>query len=83
MNKDVHKLSTDVMQGAVIDGKQVAVPSIPYPMFTTKGLSFWKRLGGEKNWRPECDCGRVFETLEDYYAHIVYKNSPYGQDSDD
>lgn len=53
------------------------LPCIPYPLFTTRGLPFWKRFD-EKNWRPQCDCGRIFNSLEDYYAHIVYKNSPYG-----
>jgi hypothetical protein len=53
------------------------LPAIPMPFFTTKGLAFWKRPF-EKYWRPQCDCGRIFDNLEDYHAHIVYKNSPYG-----
>lgn len=51
--------------------------AIPHPLYVTAGLPWWKRLN-EKNWRPQCDCGRIFDTLEDYNAHIIYKNSPYG-----
>lgn len=72
-----HQLSNENQTSAKIGGKEVYVPAIPYPFFTTKGLPFWKRWN-EKNWRPECACGRIFETHEDYDAHIVYKNSPYG-----
>ena len=52
------------------------LPAIPYPLFTAEGLSIWKCLN-EANWRPKCMCGRIFQSLEDYNAHIVYKNSPY------
>lgn len=61
----------------IISGKSHWVPAIPYPFFTTKGLPFWKRLN-EKNWRPECKCGQVFDTLDDYNAHVIYWNSAYG-----
>lgn len=54
------------------------LPAIPLPLYTTKGLAFWKRFN-EKNWRPQCECGRIFDTTEDYYAHIIYKNSLYGE----
>lgn len=72
---DDHKLSNDVQ--VEILGMWLA--AIPYPFFTTKGLPFWKRFN-EKNWRPECSCKRIFDTLEDYRAHIVYKNSPYSKE---
>lgn len=69
-----HKLSNDAQ--VEINGKWL--PAIGLPFFTTKGLPIWRRFN-EKNWRPECACGRIFETLEDYEAHIVYKNSPYSE----
>ena len=77
MSRLEHRLSNDTQTSAKVDGKEVYIPAIPLPYFTTKGLPFWKRWN-ENNWRPECSCGRIFETLEDYNAHIVYKNSPYG-----
>lgn len=73
MGNNVHLLSKE--NSVEIKGRWV--PALPTPFFTTKGLSFWKRFN-EKNWRPQCVCGSVFDTLEDYNAHIVYKNSPYG-----
>lgn len=77
MSKLEHRLSNENQQSAYVNGKEVWIPAIPYPYFTTKGLPIWKRFN-EKNWRPECGCGRIFGTLEDYQAHIVFKNSPYG-----
>ena len=73
MGSNIHLLSKENQME--IKGRWV--PSIPLPMFVTTGLPFWKRFN-EKNWRPECACGRLFNTLEDYNAHIVYMNSPYG-----
>lgn len=72
MGNNVHLLSKDVQ--TEIKGQWV--PAIPYPYFTTKGLPFWKRLS-EKHWRPQCLCGRIFDSEEDYEAHIVYMNTPY------
>ena len=77
MSKLEHKLNDEAQKQYFVNGKEVWVAAIGLPYFTTKGLSFWKKFN-EKNWRPECACGRIFETLEDYEAHIVYKNSPYG-----
>lgn len=62
----------------IISGQSHWVPAIPMPFYTPKGLSFWKRLGGEKNWRPQCKCDQLFETLDDYNAHVVFWNSVYG-----
>lgn len=67
-----HKLNKEV--STEINGKWV--PAIPYPYFSTKGLPIWKRFN-KANWRPQCTCKRVFDTLEDYHAHIVFMNSPY------
>lgn len=75
----MHQLSNGIQTGRLYKGKEVYVQAIPYPMFVTTGLPFWKRWN-ENNWRPQCECGRIFETLEDYEAHIVYKNSPYGSE---
>ncbi len=72
----MHNLSKDIRQNAWVDGKEIWVPSIPYPLFVTSGLPLWKRVS-EKYWRPQCECKRIFDTLEDYDAHIVYMNSPY------
>lgn len=73
----MHKLSDDNQAGYTVNGKQIWVPAIPYPLFVTTGLPIWKRFN-ESNWRPQCECGRIFDSMEDYQAHIVYKNSPYG-----
>lgn len=62
----------------VVNGEEHWIPAIAYPFFTTKGLPFWKRFN-EKNWRPQCDCGRIFDSLDDYNAHVVYWNSVYGK----
>lgn len=67
-----HALSNEAQME--INGRWVS--AIPYPLFVTTGLPFWKRPF-EKYWRPQCNCSRIFETLEDYNAHVVYKNSPY------
>lgn len=80
MSKENHQLSEEIQQSATWKGKEIYIPAIPYPYFTTKGLPFWKRFN-ERNWRPECSCKRTFDTLEDYYAHIVYMNSPYSEES--
>jgi hypothetical protein len=74
---NVHQLSKENQMGVWYQGKEYWIPAIPYPFFTTKGLPFWKRFN-EKNWRPQCVCGRIFETLEDYNAHIVYNNTLWG-----
>lgn len=62
----------------IVNGKSHWVPGIAYPYFTSKGLPFWKRFN-EKNWRPQCGCGQIFDTLDDYNAHVVYWNSVYGR----
>lgn len=72
-----HKLDNEAQTGVRIGGEEKWMPAIPLPYFTTEGLPFWKRFN-ESNWRPRCACGRIFETTEDYEAHIVYKNTPYG-----
>lgn len=64
----------------VVDGKKHWAPAIPHPFYTTKGLPFWKRFN-ESNWRPQCGCGRIFNTKEDYDAHVIYHNSVYGRAS--
>lgn len=71
------KWGQDVKTEIVISGQSHWVPAIPYPMYTTKGLRFWKRWN-EKNWRPQCQCGQIFNTLDDYNAHVVFWSSAYG-----
>lgn len=61
----------------IVTGKSHWVPAIPHPMYVATGLPFWKR-GNEKYWRPQCACGQIFDTLNDYNAHVVYWNSIYG-----
>lgn len=73
MGNNMHLLNKDIQ----VQIKSQWVPAIPHPFYTTKGLPFWKRLF-EKYWRPQCACGRIFDSKEDYNAHIIYKNSPYG-----
>lgn len=57
------------------------IPAIPLPFFTSEGLPFWKRLN-DNNWRPKYGCGRIFDSLEDYHAHVIYKVSVYDQAND-
>lgn len=71
---DDHKLDNETQME--VNGKWI--PVIPYPYFTTRGLPLWKWFS-EKYWRPQCTCKRIFNTLEDYNAHIVYVNSPYAE----
>lgn len=71
------RLAHDVQMEIKILGKSYWVPSIPTPFFTTKGLPFWKRLN-EKNWRPQCACGQIFDSMDDYNAHVTYWSSAYG-----
>lgn len=59
-----------------IDGRWL--PAIPLPLFVPKGLPLRKRMD-EDNWRPQCACKRIFDTLEDYWAHIIYMNSLYSR----
>lgn len=66
----VHKFSKDVSESYEFRGRTYWRPALPYPFFTTKGLSLWKRLGGEKNWRPQCVCGQIFNTLQEYEDHF-------------
>lgn len=76
------RLSDDIQTSAQWQGQEVYIPAIPEPFWTTKGLPFWKRFN-ERNWRPQCRCGRIFDNKEDYQAHIIYiiyKNPPYGQE---
>lgn len=58
-------------------GNQTAwLPVLPYPAWTKQGLPLLKRFN-KANRRAQCGCGRIFNTLEDYYAHVVFVNSPY------
>jgi hypothetical protein len=72
----MHALSKENQTEVKVKGKSLWVPAIPYPFYTTKGLPFWKRLN-ESNWLLQCECGQIFNTQEDYEAHMVYMNSPY------
>jgi hypothetical protein len=77
-----HQLSKDNSVGLHVNGKTIWMPALPEPLYVATGLPFWKRLN-EKYWRPQCNCGRIFDNKEDYHAHLVYMNSAYGLDAQD
>lgn len=70
---NIHKLDGTIKEGLEVNGKTYWLPAIALPMFTTKGLSFWKRFS-EKNWRPQCDCGEIFDSMDAYKRHY-YKEA--------
>lgn len=78
MNHTTFDFKSEVQVGLKVNGKEYWVAALPYPFFTTQGLPFWKRFN-EKNWRPQCNCGRVFDSLDDYNAHVLYWSSLYGK----
>lgn len=68
MGEFIHKIPEGVSQALVVNGREYWQPALPYPFFTAQGLPFWKRFN-EQNWRPKCDCGQIFETLDEYHEH--------------
>lgn len=63
-----HVLDSEVQGGYEVNGRTYWGPVLPYPYFTTKGLLPWKRFN-EKNWRPLCGCGKIFNDMEAYEQH--------------
>lgn len=66
--KNVHKLDNTVQEAFELNGKTYYRPSLALPYFTTKGLPIWKRFN-EKNWQPQCDCGKIFSSMDEYREH--------------
>lgn len=73
MKNNYHTRDESTQQTLVMNGRVYWVTAIPVPMFTTKGLPIWKRFN-EKNWRPQCNRGMIFNTLDEYEQHY-YRES--------